>query len=455
MATNVFGPATISRASFAAVLKAANSPVLTERPADEYYSAIVGYGLDPAFMLAVFCHESNYATASGSVVLSYGTRNWGNTRSLSLTNIAPIPPFVDVPGKGKYVKFPNWLTGLWDACNRLVSPAYPYAKAGASTVETIIPIWAPKTDNNDPARYIAAVTALMAGWKDTNTVAITTFADVTKLLTVGDNRPGLLLNGFHACTVHETDNEAAGANALMHYGFINGAPRASKPSFHFCSDSAQVMQFLPVAPGIAEVGWHIGDGADEPYHDEAFYTVGGEICVNSRAGFPAACRNMARAFARVLFAHGKPVVDGVTVRTHGSYWSTENDQVHRGCPKHLKAGDWGVTWAGFIGMVQQEYAKLSTAAVPLAVFVQPTTGEADALKAFADTIPFFCRGNLLREGEADLAAFGGGSAERVCIYERLVTHRLKGTNNVLTLELLVGLVRGGLLRAYPDMPFGL
>jgi len=161
----VFGPPTITPAKFAEVL--AGSPVLQERPAKEYYDTIVGYGLDPAFLLAVFKHESDCGRNPRAVVNRYGTKNWGNTRSLSLNPLTLdiVPPLVDTD-RGKFVKFHSWLLGLRDACYRLVSPAYPYARAKARQVETIIPIWAPSGDlDNKPAAYIASVLTNMLAWR--------------------------------------------------------------------------------------------------------------------------------------------------------------------------------------------------------------------------------------------------------------------------------------------------
>jgi hypothetical protein len=258
------------------------------------------------------------------------------------------------------------------------------------------------------------------------------FADVAQIIPPGANRPGTKLLGFHACVAHETDNESPDANAPMHYAYIATGDRSAKPSFHLCADSARSMQFLPVAPGVAEVGWHIGDGADQP-DDEAFFTVGGEICVNDRAGFPAACRKMARSFAAVLTAHGLPVIDGQTLRQHGSYWSARNPAVHRGCPRHLQAGDWGVTWAQFVALVEAEWATLN--AVAAQTTPPADAAERQALLAYGDAIPAAYRGALTREGVADLTAHGGSASERIAVYERLVAHRLHGTSNILLLAL--------------------
>lgn len=439
----VFGPPTIDAASFAAVLQAAGSPVLKERPAAEYYALCVAYGQDPAFWLAIFRQESQYGTAAAAVVNRYGTRSWGNTRTVRKPGLSGAVVQTD---RGPFVKYGSWLAGLEDCCYRVgVAPYLPNR-----TVETIIPIWSPTGDqDNNSAAYVAAVLASMRQWA-TPQGKVMQYADSVQLIPASNsNRPGTKLTGFHAFTIHETANENPGAGAVNTHDYVVG--RFGPPpdaSFHFTADAQQSIQLLP----IDEVGWHIGDGADDPLRDEAFYTVAIEICVNSRAGFPAACAKAASVVAKVLHDRGVlPVIDQ-TVRQHGSYWSPQNPGVHSGCPQHLKAGDWGVTWLQFFGMVQAAYAALEGASkVP--VEKVPGSGEADALKAYGETIPFEYRGNLLREGAADLSAFGGSASEWVCFYERLIAHRLNGHNFVMTLGLFGQLRAGGKLHSYPDFPY--
>jgi hypothetical protein len=84
----------------------------------------------------------------------------GNTR----TSRIGVREFVTVPGKGQYVKYDSWRTGTMDACYRLVDPVFQYVKAGAKTIEKILPVWAPASDSNSPARYISSVVDLMNQW---------------------------------------------------------------------------------------------------------------------------------------------------------------------------------------------------------------------------------------------------------------------------------------------------
>jgi hypothetical protein len=261
-------------------------------------------------------------------------------------------------------------------------------------VETILPIWAPAGDGNTPDAYIRAVLADMAAWAKERDVA-SPYADRADILPPGSNRPMTKMTGFHAIVIHETDNEASGANAQMHRRWLETArPDAS---FHFCVDSTESLQILPVD----EVGWHIGDGADQPTIDESFFTVAIEICVNSRAGFPAACRRAAKVAARVLRAKGWGPASK-TVRQHGSYWSPQNPAVHTGCPRHLRAGDWGVTWNQFLALVAEEYVAL----VP-----KPPDDAHERLQGFYRALPPELRGletnDIFYEAGIDLSDFPG------------------------------------------------
>jgi len=168
------------------------------------------------------------------------------------------------------------------------------------------------------------------------------YADRTALIPLGDNRPGDTLSSFQAFVIHETANEAAGATAEMHrrYWSPGGAGRLVS-SIHFVADAAESIQLIP----INEQAWHAGDVTGNTTG------VGIEICVNTRAGYPMACRKAAAIVAKVLRAENKAPSDGGTIRKHGSYPGT----THKQCPQHLNAGDWGVTWAGFIALVNAAY----------------------------------------------------------------------------------------------------
>ena len=147
----------IGEERFRAILEEVGSPAAPEAAAS--YRAIVSEGVDPLFLLAIFWHESRFGTVG--ICAKYGTRSPGNTRSSS-TGLGEVIQ----TEKGRFVRYPSWVEGFRDAAHRLVDPRYPYARAGAVTVEEIIPIWAPRSDGNDPAAYIASVLAFMQRYQE-------------------------------------------------------------------------------------------------------------------------------------------------------------------------------------------------------------------------------------------------------------------------------------------------
>lgn len=158
---DVYGPPTISAALFEAVLRAAKSPVLSERPAREYYDLCVRYGLDPAFALAVAKQEHTYGTNPQAVVVRYGIRNWADCRTRRKSSLGGQSIATD---RGNFWAYQSWYDSLDDLCYRLTDPTYAYA--GKRTVEQIIPIMAPPGDHdNDPAAYVRAVLAQITAWR--------------------------------------------------------------------------------------------------------------------------------------------------------------------------------------------------------------------------------------------------------------------------------------------------
>lgn len=158
---NIYGPHTISRATFAEVLRRAQSPVLIERAGGEYYDLIGSYGIDAAFCLAVFSKESSYGTNPAAIVRLYGTRNWSNTRTRRKATLGGKSVATD---RGNFWSYLSWYDSLDDLCYRLSDPTYAYA--GKRTVETAVPIMAPPGDfDNDPLSYVRGVLTQMAAWQ--------------------------------------------------------------------------------------------------------------------------------------------------------------------------------------------------------------------------------------------------------------------------------------------------
>ncbi len=111
------------------------------------YDLGMKYGIDPAFALAFFMHESTFGTAGEARV------------SLSLGNLRCIPNYLCRDG---YAWFSSWESGF-EAWYRLIRNLY-VAQWGLTTVEQIIPRYAPTADNNNEAAYIASLKHSLDTW---------------------------------------------------------------------------------------------------------------------------------------------------------------------------------------------------------------------------------------------------------------------------------------------------
>jgi N-acetyl-anhydromuramyl-L-alanine amidase AmpD len=143
---------------FIAVLRGAGSPV-GDGDALRVYAYATARGLSPAYLLAMFHHESTYGRFGSAAT----THSWGNTR----------PPSFGAPQTGvsdrHFSIYANWVDGGVSTVARHFDHA-PYF--GKDTVRAIIPIWAPSTDGNNTERYIEAVLADIERWTGGTTVAV-------------------------------------------------------------------------------------------------------------------------------------------------------------------------------------------------------------------------------------------------------------------------------------------
>ncbi len=142
---SVIGQPTISAAFINRVLNAYNSPAAGTGQA--LYDLGVKYGIDPAFALAFFLHESTLG--------KYGMA----TVTLSLGNLRCIPNYPCVNG---YAGFSSWQQG-YEEWYKLIRNLY-VAVWGKTTVAEIIPTYAPSSDNNNVEGYIAAVEHSIDTW---------------------------------------------------------------------------------------------------------------------------------------------------------------------------------------------------------------------------------------------------------------------------------------------------
>ena len=145
--------------AFIGVLKAAGSPALSS--AHAVYQYCVKRRVSPAFLLALFRHESTFGTKGTATV----THSWGNTRLPAHGGVGVVRMTTPTEARsGSFPVFRDWIDGGIATVARLVEyPAYQ----GKTTVQEIVPTWAPSSDGNNPAGYVAAVLASMDTWTQT------------------------------------------------------------------------------------------------------------------------------------------------------------------------------------------------------------------------------------------------------------------------------------------------
>lgn len=144
-AYSVVGAQTLSVDFINRVLATAGSPAVGKGQALSDLG--VKYGINAAFALAFFRHESNFGKA-------------GEARSsLSLGNLRCIP---DTQCTDNYAWFPTWEAGF-EAWYKLIRTLY-VTNWGLTTIDQIIPRYAPPSDKNDDVAYMAALKKSIDRW---------------------------------------------------------------------------------------------------------------------------------------------------------------------------------------------------------------------------------------------------------------------------------------------------
>jgi hypothetical protein len=146
----VLNKPTITAAFINDVLKAHNSPAAGKGQA--LYDLGVQYGIDPVFALAFFQHESGFGTAGEA------------TKTLSLGNLRCYSgaTCVDQDRDG-YAQYTSWEDGF-KAWYSLIRNYYVNVR-GLTTIDKIIPVYAPTADHNDEAAYIASLKQAITNWQ--------------------------------------------------------------------------------------------------------------------------------------------------------------------------------------------------------------------------------------------------------------------------------------------------
>lgn len=149
---SVIGPPTISAADVEAVLRQYNSPATGS--GQVWIDMGEKYGIDPAYALAFFIHESSAGTNPGWAGLKPGGGSTHNIGNIICAGYARC--------FGRFRDYASWDEGIED-WYKLISKEYIGGRA-VQTVEKIIPIYAPAFENNVNA-YVDAVVQMVEGWR--------------------------------------------------------------------------------------------------------------------------------------------------------------------------------------------------------------------------------------------------------------------------------------------------
>jgi hypothetical protein len=144
--SSIGGKPTISAAFIDKVLAGAGSKATGTGQA--LYDGGVKYGIDPVYALAFFQHESTFGTTGVA------------RATLSLGNIRCSEGYQCIEG---FRAYSSWVAGYLD-WYKLIRDLY-ISQWHLSTVEQIIPKYAPSSDGNDVAGYISAVEKDVAAWR--------------------------------------------------------------------------------------------------------------------------------------------------------------------------------------------------------------------------------------------------------------------------------------------------
>ncbi len=150
---SVVGPPTITTTQINHILERYHSPASGKGEA--LYDYGKQFGIDPAYALAFFMHESTFGTQGMAV----HTHSLGNIRALA-----------GQPAYHGYRYYATWELGFED-WYRLISQQY-VSQWGLSTVDQIIPVYAPADDNNDEAAYIQSVKNAVDTWRSGKVVVL-------------------------------------------------------------------------------------------------------------------------------------------------------------------------------------------------------------------------------------------------------------------------------------------
>jgi hypothetical protein len=142
----------ISAAQIDSILASYGSPATGQGQA--FYALGARYGIDPAYALAFFIHESTAGTNPGWAGLK---PDGSTTHNIGNVICAGYPTCF-----GCFRDYSDWAKGIEDWYALLTNEYFP---RGLTTVEAIVPVYAPSSDNNNVGAYVSAVNGMVEGWR--------------------------------------------------------------------------------------------------------------------------------------------------------------------------------------------------------------------------------------------------------------------------------------------------
>jgi hypothetical protein len=143
---SVVGGPSLSAQKINSILCGSGSPACGD--GNIFYQDSQQYNIDDADALAFFHHESSFGTAGAAVE----TRNVGNIVCTAGYNCI-----------GRFRAYSSWAEGIDDWYRLMAGPGY--VGGGLTTLNQIIPVYAPSSDGNSPNEYIQAVESDVQSWR--------------------------------------------------------------------------------------------------------------------------------------------------------------------------------------------------------------------------------------------------------------------------------------------------
>ncbi len=146
------GPPSLSAQQIDSILASYNSPA--HDTGEAWVAAGTHYGIDPAYAVAFFVQESTAGTHPAWAGWKSGGTSTYNGGNIICAGYATC--------YGRFRTYSDWSAGI-DDWFRLIAVEYIQGR-GLTTVDEIIPIYAPAFEN-DVAGYVATVNTLVATWR--------------------------------------------------------------------------------------------------------------------------------------------------------------------------------------------------------------------------------------------------------------------------------------------------